>query len=555
MSTSPSSQPPEETSGTLASLLQRAVPTTIKGAVSAVLALGGLAALLLGGTLVLFLPELRSASYTVLALGGILLLVSLMLSFAAVRQSITGRRGRYSTNTAVMAVAFIALAVLVYVMGARNAARWDTTATKQFSLAPQTLSILDNLKEPILATALFVPGDTQQEPFRTPVENLLNEFRHRSKGKLDYRFVDPDLQPTLAKRYGVAQYPTVVVEAQESGRIYLLAQPLFQERDFTSALLITTGVGQKIVYFLTGHNERSTDDSDQTSRRGYGLAANEIASDNYGIRSLAFAETPAIPSDAAAIIIAGPQQDLPDADAQLLHDFLKGGGRLMVLLEPNTPPSFRAFLGKWGLKVNEGTIIDLGSSVAAQPQTPLIKKEQLFTNSDASRSIALPLDQTYFPGAAALEPIYKQEEMPDTIRLFPLARTTILSCITLDPNVNTCPGLAPAVFVPAIALQALAPINEKPAENAPREARLVVFGDADFATNFHVFSLSNRDLLLNSVNWLTEDISLAAVRAKAVKFPPLVVTGRQMQLIRALSWFVLPGIMAVLAGIAWWRRR
>jgi ABC-type uncharacterized transport system involved in gliding motility auxiliary subunit len=34
-----------------------------------------------------------------------------------------------------------------------------------------------------------------------------------------------------------------------------------------------------------------------------------------------------------------------------------------------------------------------------------------------------------------------------------------------------------------------------------------------------------------------------------------VVTGREMQMIRALGWFVLPTVMALLATVAWWRRR
>jgi ABC-type uncharacterized transport system involved in gliding motility auxiliary subunit len=554
MSTSPR-RPPQETTGTLASAIQRAVPSTAKGIVSLVLSLGGVLGLLLGGVVLLFFRELQGAGYTVLAVGGIMLLAGLMLSFAAVRQSVTGRRGRFSTNTIVMIMAFLVLAVLVYAVGARNAVRWDTTATKQFSLAPQTLSILEGLKGPVQATAFFVPGDAQQEPFRLSVEGLLDEFRHRSRNRLSFRFVDPDVQPTLANRYRVTQYPSVVFEEVDSGRIYRLTAPLFQERDFASAILVITGVEQKNIYFLTGHAERSINDVDISSRQGYGLAATGIITDNYQVSNLALAETPVIPSDAAAIVIAGPRLDLTDQEAELLHNFLKGGGRLLVLLEPTPPQSFKDLLARWGVKVEEGTVVDLGSSLSAQPQTPLIKKEQFFNNTPGLQSVTGPLDQSYFPGATAFQPVLPGEEMPGTIQLQPLARTTILSCLTLDPNINTCPGLSPTLLVPAMLVQAIAPMNEQPLEGAAREARLALFGDADFAANFYLYSLSNSDLLLNTINWLTEDISLASVRPKPIAFRQLVVTGRQMQLIRGLSWFVLPVVMAMLAGVAWWRRR
>ena len=94
-----------------------------------------------------------------------------------------------------------------------------------------------------------------------------------------------------------------------------------------------------------------------------------------------------------------------------------------------------------------------------------------------------------------------------------------------------------------------------PDPNAARQTKAVIFGDKDFATNFHINSVGNRDLLLNSVNWLTEDYTLASVRSKPIASRRLIVTGREMQLVRGLSWIILPSLMALLAGVAWWRRR
>ncbi|MBI4198216.1 MAG: hypothetical protein HY533_03805, partial [Chloroflexi bacterium] len=79
MSTSPR-RPSQETTGTLASAIQRAIPSTAKGIVSMALALGGVLGLFFGGVMLLFLRELQGAGYTVLAVGGILLLAGLMLS-------------------------------------------------------------------------------------------------------------------------------------------------------------------------------------------------------------------------------------------------------------------------------------------------------------------------------------------------------------------------------------------------------------------------------------------------------------------------------------------
>ena len=552
--------PPEETSTTLVSLIQRAFPATVRGGISAVIAVSGGLAVSLGFIIFLFILELRGSAYTVMAIGGILLLVSLMISFAAVRESITGRRGLYSTNTVVMVTAFVSLAVLVFIVAERNAYRWDVTATRQFTLAPQTLEILRNLTEPVRATAFFVEGVSQQEQFRVPVGNLLNEIRHRSSDNFSYRFVNPDIQPSLANQYRVTQFPTVVFEGEESGFQYRVPAPLFQERDFASALLIVTGEKRKRIYYLDGHGERDFQDRESSSRQGFGSAADGLFRDNYDVVpfSLYAEEEPHIPvagEDAiAAVIIAGPKQDLIPKEIQAIDDYLRLGGRLLLLLEPNPPQTYIDLLERWAVTMESGLVIDEISNVAGETQTPLIKRDQYFDNPPVD-SITTHLDQSYFPGTSSFLPILPFEELPDTIRLYPVAQTTLISCLTTDPEVTQCPLGNFAVRVPIIAVQAIAPLNEEPHPNAPQETKIVVFGDTDFATNFYFYSLSNSDLLLNSVNWLTEDITLASVRSKPFAFRNLVVTGREMQLIRALVWFVLPATMALLAGVAWWRRR
>jgi ABC-type uncharacterized transport system involved in gliding motility auxiliary subunit len=40
---------------------------------------------------------------------------------------------------------------------------------------------------------------------------------------------------------------------------------------------------------------------------------------------------------------------------------------------------------------------------------------------------------------------------------------------------------------------------------AERRGRLVVFGDSDFANNFFIDYLGNKDLMLNTMAWVSED--------------------------------------------------
>ncbi len=531
-----------------------------RGTISAIIAISGAVSVLAGLFLFLFLLELRGAAYTLLSVGGVMLLASLLMSFPTVREAIVGRRGRYGANTVVMIIAFSALAILVQTLAVRNSYRWDTTATRQFTLAEQTLGILDNLENPIQATAFFVPNSVSQEQYRVPVQDLLSELKHRSGGKFSYRFVDPDLERSLAKQYNVTQYPTIVFEDQTTGVQQRIAAPFFQERDFASTLLIVTGTQRKLIYYLEGHQEKDLLDRESESHQGLGFAAGSFARDNYDVilYSPYSEENPFIPvtgeGAVAAVIIAGPSQDLIEREIIALHDYLKRGGRLLLLLEPDSPKSYTDFLARWAIIVNEGFVVDEGSNVTGQTQTPLIRRGQ-YSEQPPIDVITKPLDQVYFPGTASFRQALPQEEMPATITVFPIASTSFFSCLAPDAEAADCRegGIGPQFA--AVAVVATAPLDEPPDLNATQLTKIVAFGDSDFANNFHHFSLSNSDLLLNSVNWLTEDVTLASVRSKPIAFRRLVVTGREMQLIRGLSWFVLPGFMALLAGVAWWRRR
>ena len=82
-----------------------------------------------------------------------------------------------------------------------------------------------------------------------------------------------------------------------------------------------------------------------------------------------------------------------------------------------------------------------------------------------------------------------------------------------------------------------------------------MFGDADFASNEMIDAYLNRDLFVNSVNWLLGDVEAIAIRpntSRASRFQP---TAEEFERIRLLSLFVLPEALAVLGVFTWWSRR
>jgi ABC-type uncharacterized transport system involved in gliding motility auxiliary subunit len=85
--------------------------------------------------------------------------------------------------------------------------------------------------------------------------------------------------------------------------------------------------------------------------------------------------------------------------------------------------------------------------------------------------------------------------------------------------------------------------------------RLLVVGDADFASNSFFPYLANADLALGAIAWLRGEERGASVKPPVETLPTVVLTNRQMQVIFVLCVLLLPGLVVVAGAMAWWLRR
>jgi hypothetical protein len=98
--------------------------------------------------------------------------------------------------------------------------------------------------------------------------------------------------------------------------------------------------------------------------------------------------------------------------------------------------------------------------------------------------------------------------------------------ITLTPLLSSSPGVGESwgETQPGQASYAFDPEEDLPgprilgvdAQNTTTKARVVVFGDADFASDGLVKEFGNSELLVNSANWLTESEDLLDIPVKEV---------------------------------------
>src|SRR5208282_2841999 len=87
------------------------------------------------------------------------------------------------------------------------------------------------------------------------------------------------------------------------------------------------------------------------------------------------------------------------------------------------------------------------------------------------------------------------------------------------------------------------------------EARFVALGTSLIPSNTFLGFQSNRDFIMNAINWLSADEDLISIRATPPESQHLTMNAEQMRRVLILGVFGIP-LLIVLAGVlVWWERR
>ncbi len=486
------------------------------------------------------------AILAVLGLGLFCLLLYVLLEPQKILRLLRGRQVRYGGNTLLMIAAFIGIVGLLNFLGTRYERRLDLTEFKQYSLSEQTSKILGNLDQPLKITGFYTPDDS-----RLPeVRSLLREYaRHSSQ--VSYSFIDPDADPFTAQQYeiGPEQYGVLVIES--GGK----RQETFgmDEQSITSTILKAISPGQKAVYFLTGHGERAIDDF---SNQGFSQAKDALEKDNYKVLTLNLSVTNTIPADMAVLVVAAPQKPLQEVELQTISEYVKNGGRLLLLAPPLVvegkfgPIGLENYLLQdWGVRLDNDVVVDAASYFVQNNLTAVVIQRFAYTTITKDMRAL----QVYYPWARSLG---QEQSLPQGVGTEALAQTTEQSWG--ETNLSASAQLQYNAGQDVQGPLTIAMSAEKSISTLAKttKSRLVVFGSADFAANSLLLQgAGNLDLFTNSVNWLAEEESLISLRSKPFERRILNLTAQQQLLVIVGTMVGLP-LLVLLAGVwVWWRRR
>lgn len=456
-----------------------------------------------------------------------------------------------------IAVSALLAAIVVGLLGylsVRFKVEADWTYGGRNTLTAASQKLLGGLKGPVTFTVF----DYANSESRPAVQMWIDRYR-RFKPDVVSSFVDPGRDPLKVKQYNISQPGEVVLEYQ--GRRETLTA--LSEANITGALQRLTDSGERYVVFLEGHGERATIGAPGTepNQNDFIQFAQALRDKGLKVQPINLVKTPKIPDNTAALVIASPTKSLVEGEIRLIDDYVKAGGNLLWLADPDQPPGLDPLARTLGIQWQKGFAVfpdyqQLGTGspgiylATDYPPNPVTQ--------GFSEITAFPLVRP-LEAAGAKAAGFQATPLLTTSERSWLETGPMSGEISFDEKTDKLGPLTIGVTLtrdlkpdPAEDAKAPAASGEKP---APRVQRVVAIGDSDFLADANLAALGNRQLGLNIVQWLASRDAQLNIDVPKAPDTALDLPGWTMWIIGLGYTLVLPALLLGFGVTRWLVRR
>ena len=454
------------------------------------------------------------------------------------------------TGTALVAVLTTAMALGWVTDAADVSADWSYFRPGRPS--DSTRGLVRGFTEPVTLSLFYPPGSEVGAAVRDYAETLARE-----SPLLRVERLDAAVDLTRARALGVNGNGAIAVSRGERHESYVTGTVLDTSKSQLRELdpevqkrLYKVARAPKILYLTTGHGERAAMNADPSDPRGTVKVFQELLrAQNDEVRPLGAAQGLAteVPRDAGAVLVLGPTTPFLREEVEALVRWVRGGGRLLVALDPESGSQFDALLQPLGVRFVPSTLVNDRVYLARTHQPS--DRAQLVTatfgphvsvGSLVRASGRLPV---FLLGAGSLEQLTQKPAGVNvifTISTLPETFRDLDGNYAFDARTEKRKAwdVAAAITLP---------------RKGSDEGRAVVLADSDALTDFVLdANQGNRALGLDAVRWLLGEESLGAPGGE-LDFPIQHTHGQEV------AWFYVTVFVAPLAmlGAGLWvtRRR
>ena len=517
------------------------------------------------------------------------------------------------------AVLILALFVMANYLAIRHYQRFDWTSDKIYSLSQKSLNMIDGITEEIDLVIYISPESPIYGPVNEllssyaaaspklkkrevdPAKNLIEAQRLVQRYSIERDNVVIVASGDDRRVIGEFELAEYDYSGAQAGQPPTMSE-FKGEKLITSALLALVEARKPKVLFTTGHGEASLDRGDA---RSLSQAKDLLGGDNFEIEEWSSLGKDVVPADTDLVVIAGPTTNFFPPELEVLSNYLDAGGRLLMLLDPvfsrtGTAEAsaegsgslvdlgFTEWLDAYGVEIRADIVIDPTSEL------PFFGPETIYTDAYGNHPVVEALGQrrtrVLLPLARSVS---RSDAAPEGFEVTELVLTsdagwgeTNLAALEEEvaPDDEDVQGPVPLAVVVSFEVtpsESLEGDSEEPAEATadgeptaevtelgdgeedeaqsedgnPLEARMVVFGDLDFASDAQVANGDNAVLLLNALNWLVKREELIDIEGRKPEQTTLTLSQGQLSQVYLIVLAILPGLAVAFGVWVYMRRR
>jgi len=494
------------------------------------------------------------------------------------------RKTIYGLNLLIMVVVMIVVLGLVNWLGTKHYKRWDLAKPASEVLSDQTVNLLKNLDREVKLTYFFTYSATEEEEMMNQEwKDLLERYKALSK-HFDYEMIDYVKNPMRVENFikGTKQ-----ISLEKNSSVVLCGDYVEKINDTTEAALtgaiIKVTRGQvRSVCFTEGHGEH---DPDESGSGGYYRARQGLEGENFEIKRINLLRE-GVPEGCNLLIVAGPVLPFKSQENEMLEKWLDAGGKMMLMFDATGATGLESLMEKYGigayddvLKTDESAAMGIDPYLVFadtyNPTHPITTSLSQMGVLVGDRVRTIP---STFYEARSLSILENTGDM-DVEALITTSDNVIVLSSDDAPMASrygafrreagqedsggamAAPvGEVGAQIVAAYALKTVEKEEPKTTgetemeDQSSKTARLVVFGDSDFAADGFIDQMPSADIFLNSIAWLAEEEESIGIRPRKKKFVPIHFAGQNNWLILLGVLFIVP-LVVLINGILVWREK
>lgn len=464
------------------------------------------------------------------------------------------------TNTLLLIAILIAIVILINsAVQSLKLTPIDCTSNKEYTLTNESKERVANIQSDV--NVYFVG----YEDSSTQV-SLARQY-NKANDKIKIEVIDTNERTDIASKYNVTNdSKAIIIENGEKSKT-LYSDDLYTydssyqtidltEEKITSSILNVTSDKIANVYFLSGYSDYSLEYSG-----GMYYLSSYLKDEVLNYQTLDILIKGAIPDDCDTLVITTPNKDFDELTTNEITKYINNGGKILWLnsnyAEAKDLPNVNKILALYGVNpFSAGYVYETDNSRTALGYASCIVEDLGSTDIAKKLTDVVMLNATKINiNEDGLEDLGVTKQDIITTSSTSYFRANVSNTSSSQDGDEQGGFTLGAIFTKKIS-------NEDEDSENSVESTLVIFGDNNFVSDVQIvsqvnpmiFLANNKDLMLNSIAYLTDNNEDITIRKDYTKSSDFMPTDEQKQNIVRII-FTVPIAIIFFGFVVWQVRR